>query len=404
MEHMKKLLQKRISEIHDPIQGMLLQDVLVDVFGELLQYSEGCFASLEAKIDSELQDSSDTPYIYMGICRKEGIDSASRSLFEVKRKGDCPTGYLGTMFLACDYLVIRQCLGRNYRAKVETDKGDFQTTVRLSYCNGYLKVFEQLHHHFIANQKQWHTINCPYLYKLLDVVEQEDSIPKEASIKKVGIDLGEFSKFVMDDMVLVWNLSKETYKPHIDISVTSNASFYTHKILVQDMDACYLAIPEKEEQFHTVHYENGIVVRTQEKAHESLDLLKIGRMDMKKDHTSLAYPLQTNHRDMRHVDRQALLHQQFLCTKGEVERILSSYDAFQDFELAGICPDIPGEADVIDMNPFIRTHSFLKQKRKIAIIFHPKDDTDIFRYEKMFFLLSELQLYTQEYEWRGVLE
>lgn len=55
-----------------------------------------------------------------------------------------------------------------------------------------------------------------------------------------------------------------------------------------------------------------------------------------------------------------------------------------------------------DMNPFIRRILF-SQKRKLAIILHPKDNTDIFRYEKMFFLVAELQLCTDEYEWIGIL-
>ena len=86
-----------------------------------------------------------------------------------------------------------------------------------------------------------------------------------------------------------------------------------------------------------------------------------------------------------------------------MERILSAYEVFQDFELVDICPDMQGETETLDMNPFIRVHSFLKQKRKIAVVLHAKDSSDIFRYEKMFFLLAELQLCTEEYEWTGIL-
>ena len=50
MEYKKELLQSRIAGIKDPIQKRLLQDVLVDVFGELLDYSEQCFLVLEHKI------------------------------------------------------------------------------------------------------------------------------------------------------------------------------------------------------------------------------------------------------------------------------------------------------------------------------------------------------------------
>lgn len=53
MEHRKELLRSRIAQIQDPIQKRLLQDVLVDVFGELLDYTGESFARLEKKIDAE---------------------------------------------------------------------------------------------------------------------------------------------------------------------------------------------------------------------------------------------------------------------------------------------------------------------------------------------------------------
>ena len=46
MEHVKELLKSRIEGIHDPVQRILLQDVLADVFTELLQYSEERYAKI----------------------------------------------------------------------------------------------------------------------------------------------------------------------------------------------------------------------------------------------------------------------------------------------------------------------------------------------------------------------
>ena len=145
-------------------------------------------------------------------------------------------------------------------------------------------------------------------------------------------------------------------------------------------------------------------VRTEKEAHPKLKLLHIESMNEEKDHTALEFPLQTNARKLRHADRQAFLQPRYLWTKGEVERILSSYEVFREFELIDICPDLQGETEPIFMNPFIRVQSFLKNKRKIAVILHAKDREDIFRYEKMYFLLAELQLCTEEYEWIGRLQ
>ena len=76
-----------------------------------------------------------------------------------------------------------------------------------------------------------------------------------------------------------------------------------------------------------------------------------------------------------------------------------------EFELVDVRPGTKEDKmEVMDMNPFIRVHTFLKQKQKLVLILHARDPADIFRYEKMFFLLAELQLCTQEYQWTGVLQ
>ena len=163
------------------------------------------------------------------------------------------------------------------------------------------------------------------------------------------------------------------------MEAAGKTSVFAHRILLPDADAGYLAVPENEDGFTVIHLDG-------------------------KDYTALLFPIQSNQRVMRHADRQALCQPCFLWTRGEIERFLSSYEVFEEFEFVDICENPSAEAERIDMNPFIKTHSFLQKKRKMAVILHAKDGADIFRYEKMFFLVSELQLCTEEYEWTGILK
>jgi len=403
MKHVKELLQSRIEEVKDPVQRVLLRDVLVDVFGELLKYSEERFSAMEEKLDGELYDPSHRYYIYTGICKKDRLDETSRCLFRMQAGEERDAGYLGTLFLACDYPVICRCLQKTYRAKVETDGGGYETTVSLRYCSAYLEAMERLYRQFLANQKQWHTINCPFLYKMLDIVDKGDVIPKDAAIQKVEIAFGELSGFVMDDMILVWNIQEEVRQASVEVETAGKTSVYAHRILLPDTEAGYLAVPEGEDGFTVIYLDGALSVRTEKEAYKKMKLTKVARMDEGKDGTALLFPLQSNQRNMRHADRQALCQPRFLWTRGEIERILSSYEVFKEFEFVDVCEDFPAETEGIDMNPFIRTHSFFTKKRKLTLILHPKDTTDIFRYEKMFFLVAELQLCTEEYEWTGIL-
>ena len=222
-------------------------------------------------------------------------------------------------------------------------------------------------------------------------------------ISKVEIDLGELSGIVMDDMVPVWNITEEICKPKVEVAVAGNVSYYAHHIPLEDLDAGALAVPEGEDLFSVVFSQDEMLVRTENEAHHQLKLVRLRPMHPQKDQTALEYSLQTNRRILRHADRQALGQPRYLWTKGEVERMLGAYEVFSEFELEDIRPDMRGEVEALDMNPFLRVHSFLPQKRKIALILHAKNSSDIFRYEKMFFLLAELQLCTEEYEWIGIM-
>ena len=212
------------------------------------------------------------------------------------------------------------------------------------------------------------------------------------------------SEYVIYDAVLVWNVQEEIYKPSVETAAADNEGVYIHKIFLQDKVSGYLAAPEGEDFFWTVFSEDNILVHTRKRAHEKMKLLKVAHMDINKDLTGLLYPLQSNYRNMRHVDRQALNNPRCIWTEGETRRILSSYEVFNEFELLDICMDLQGDIPGIDTNHFIKSNSLLKSRRKVALILHPKDSKDIFRYEKMFFLLSELQLCAAEYEWTGILK
>ncbi len=402
MEHVKELLQSRIEKINDPVQRILLQDVLVDVFMELLHYSDKQFENLEKRLDAEIQGSSGLYNIYTGICKRKNIDNTSRCLFEMDAREEYGKGYLGKLFIACDYPSIRNYMEHTYNAKVYTGQGDYKTTVSLNYCREYIKTIENLYRQFNKNQKQWHTINCPFIYKLLAVFDIKGVVPEHADIQRVEIE--GLENPVINDVAVVWNIKKEIHKTLAEAAPAGSEEVYIHKIGLEDTNAGYLAIPEGEDIFQTIFSWDSLYVRTRKEAHQNIGLLKIASIDRDKDLTGLLYPLQTNKRKLRHADRQALASPRFICTKGEIERIISSYEVSDEFDLIDICMDLKETVPVLDMNSFIKSHSLLKPKRKISLILHPKDSTDIFMYEKMFFLLAELQLYTDEFEWTGVLK
>ncbi len=170
----------------------------------------------------------------------------------------------------------------------------------LGYCREYIKVIESLYRRFNKNQKQWYTINCPFIYKMLAVSDIKRIVPEDADVQK------------------------EIYKTRAWAAPAGKEEVYMHKIMLENTDVGYLAVPE-EEFLQTVFSQDSLYVCTRKREYQNMKLLKIACMDADKDLTGLIYPLQTNKRQMRHIDRQALSSPMCLCTKGEIERIISSY-------------------------------------------------------------------------------
>lgn len=401
---MKELIKARIETMKDPIQKVMLQDVLKDVFRIIMDYSEDCFKELEAKIDAELIEKDDKYGIYMGVCKKEGLDGTGSFLFEVDtQQQEINTGVLKTIFLACDHQTICKCLDKTFSAEVETEDHTYHIQVALRYSKKYLSKIEWLYQQFLANKREWHTINCPYLYKFLDVVDIGQAIPSDETVERVVLDLEGLGKYMCPDMVLVWNIKELDVKTGAKIVPGDKKVLYEHKIGLPNKEAGHLVSIGEPETFYTIYNEEYLLVRSEHREYESLKLLEIAPFDLEKENTKLSYPLHTNRRVESHVDRLAARQPRLLLTEGELRRILGGYEAYEPFQLETVILEEASDTKGMDCNPFILAHNFLGKRRVLHFFFRCKDMENIRSYEEMCFLVSEIQFYTEEYQCVGSL-
>lgn len=404
MEYDKELIKTRIDQIKDPVQKVMLRNVLQDIFTIIMDYSEDCFGQLECKIDAELVDTEDRYFIYTGVCKKADLDESGSFLFEVQTDmQECDPGTLKTVYLACDYLSIAACLDKTFTAEVETQEHTYQIQVALNYSKKYLSKIQWLYQKFLANKKKWSTINCPYLYKFMDVVDIEQVVPKNEQIQRVILNLGELSEFLYADMILVWNVDELEAETSGQIIPGDKTMLYEHKIELQRKDAGCLAVLEEPETFYTIYNEDKLIIRTEQKSYDNIKLLQIVGFHPEKDNTKLFFSLQSNKRELRSIDSQAEKQKKLTFTIAEFHRILNSYEAYHSLKLKTVVLDDYKNKHSIDCNAFIPSHHFLDKRRQLTLIFHSQDKNDILLYEKMFFLISELQLYTEEYQCDGKL-
>ncbi len=415
MDNDLDLYYSRIKEMTYFKEKEALREILLDVFKNITRQTHEMFDELEQRIEAEVKDSSEKYYVYTAVGKRENIDDLSKFLYEIAVvEEDSVIGetedILSTIFLNLGYMEISKYLGKPLNAVIDTGSGSYEVNVLLSYSGKYLNKIKWLYEQFIANQKPWRTINCPYVYKFLDVtlVKNESIKLKKENITGIRFKDEKLNENIHNDMVLLWNIEEITEKVSSGTIAGVNEILYRTKIPI-NKESGYLAVKGEIERFYTIQSEEELIVNTEEKEINTIDLIRISNTGGEKDNTKFFLPIQTNKRKLSHLDKQADMYGG-VNTQGEIERRLKTYEVYKLFNLEQIevLEDLNIEKSkecihTFDYNSFITSHTFLKPKRVLHIKFTAKDKEDILLYEKLSFLVSELQLYYREYRCVGEL-
>lgn len=412
----KELMDSKINKIKDPIQKVMLQDILLDVFTQLVEYNDSCFQALEEKINKEEKETFASYFVYTGVCKRENYDIASRFWFEMLTEYTMREEHrLETIFLACDYDTIRSFLNQTYKAKVVMNDKKEVISVRFTYSKKYLDKIEWLYKQFGKNGKRWQTINCPFLYKFLDIIDIEHKIPIDAPIDKIELELGTLGDFIMDDMMLVWNVEETIFETEAIKTAGEKVIQYEHEINKCNQEDGYLFVMDDAECFFTIRTEEAIIVRTEKRPYEEMNCLHFIPYRKEKDIMTLTYPLQTNKRRGLFTDRWIENKGVFAATLGEMKRILGMYPVqkTEGIELVRVeikpVKELKKEMEEVksfiqlDYNFFLHSHQLWNKEMAAVLYFRLKSKGTLFTKESIGFLLSELQLYMMEYQCIGII-
>lgn len=404
MKYNREFIHSKLEKIKDPVQKNMLQDVLQDVFHQIMDYTEESFQTIERRMEEEVVDTNETYYLYTGVCQKEQIEHIGRSLRVMPEYPIEPAiRVLGTVFLSCDYNVILSVLNQRIKAKAETENQTYQIDVTLNYSMKYLGRIRWLYQQFLNNKKVWHTIHCPYLFKFLDIVDIDNKIPKEEPIHQVILDLPGLEADLHTDMVLVWNIDEFSMKTESYKVPGEGMILFESEVQLPEEKNGYLVYFEEPENFYTILSKEILKIRTEKRGYDSIRFINVLHYDKEKELGILKYPIHSNQRILGFLDKQAERQLRMKCTIGEIKRILMTYQAYGPFTLETVVFDDEEENQGIDYNYFMPFHSFLEKRKRVTFVFIKegmKEFTDI---ETMSFFVSEIQLYFEEYRCIGKL-
>ena len=400
-----KLLNDRISRLKEWEQKESLNEILFNALSSLNAYTKERFDTLTDEIRNETAWNNEPPVIKMAVCATDNID---QQLFlhpvSIKPPIKSP-GYITTVFAECDYHTIQKIIGRTFTAEIQGKTGTYRTRVSLRYSQKYLQKLESLYHVFSANELPWTTVKGMYFYKFLDVFSKKDLEQEIDEIKGVTIDFSPYEPYISYDKTLLWNICPLSAPVALcEAKPAYNTIQYEHTLKnLQPQENQYLICPMGE-RFTSFKRGQTMFVRTTTGQLEQIELLRIiGSEDEK---SPLFLPLKSNRKKNGFIDTLARGH--YIPTRGEAERIVHALSVDTDLRLADIriIPNTPENAwryKGIDYNYFVETNALLVDKKLMLFTFKSAA-SEMWAYETMFFVLSELQLYFYEYRCVGEIQ
>ena len=295
-----------------------------------------------------------------------------------------------------------------YKGYVKTDRDIYEIQVALRPCRKYINEIERLYRSFQKNGIAWNTVNCPYAYKFADVVLNSSlALKPREKITEITVDLAEYEKYKVIDAVPLWNVKHIAVQDKSFPMPAVDRINYDHVIALGDLGIQngYIAGSDNMDFIYFKRSEQALTIISPVNEQSYWELIQIENPenDRRKNYT---YEVMNNRRKLGFIGRYANQKSIVLRTRGEVVRQLQTYDLsrelhFRDME---IIERYTREEETTDFNSFIDDNLRVDSYKKILVLkFRPEDRENFLIYDKLSFLVSEIQIMFPEYKCIGEL-
>jgi len=422
---MKELMIERLRKIEDLEQRQLLKDIVSGVFVNLIDYQDDMNKKLEERIFNEIDDVENRFDIYVTLSSREDVDPIHECLFPM-RPADLESksinikklleayknkesAELFTLFLECDSIKIQQLLAeqRRFNGKLETTEGQVEIKVSLTQNTDYLQEINKLYPLFQINGLPWKTINHPFVYKFFNVNLVEcPPLNEDAEITGIIVDLEEYEQEKRLNMVPLWNIERHEVKNvGFPIPAIDKVNF-EHVLSVRKVgnEHGYLVEAEEDNVRYVKRSDNELTIVSPQDKSGVWQLIKIAKMEDEKI-GKLNYELVSNRRIEHFIHKFANKYTATVKTKGEITRMINSFEAANRFELVDveIVESFSGTSFTHSANTFLTEMIGENNHRKTMLLkFKAKEERNFIANDILSFLVSEVQRHFFEYECVGV--
>lgn len=423
---MKDIIIDKLSKMEDLEQRKILKDIISGVFLNLIDYQESFNKNLEERVFSEIEDKEKRYDVYVTVNNIDNIDPVDDFLYPIistdleEKKNDAGKIYeklikneevcLYTVFMNCDYLKIKEIMRskKKYTGEIITDNQKYKIKVKLEQNKSYINEIENLYEIFQKNSFCWKTINNPYANKFFDVIitDCEALENEENEIKEINIDFEEIEEYKMTDVIPLWNVKRMSVKSDGFPMPALDRVNFEHLISLKKLglDNGYLVDENEGLVKYVMRTSDSLTIVSPEEKASSWNILKISGQG-KEQERKLQFELVSNSRKKSFINKFAQKNSQAIRTKGEIARIVNSFEVSKYFELTEIeiIDSKPKRGTTYDMNYFIIDDIRVAKDKKVMNLKFKANKESIIIYDLLSFIISEIQMYFPEYQCEGEL-
>ncbi|WP_019535830.1 hypothetical protein [Paenibacillus ginsengihumi] len=426
---MKEFIMDRLAKMEDLQQRSVLRNLMSGIFLNLVEHQEEMNRRLERRVFDEVTDHGEKHDLFVSMCRREDWDPLHDYLFPMLPEDTQPRRIdlkeviaglreggevtISPLYLECGYSLIRRLLlsGRTFGGMLRTDKGLYPVRAKLERNMAYIQEIEKLYHIFLRNGLPWKTVNHPYAYKFVNVVliGVDGSMGPDEEVLELTVHLEEYEAYKRADLVPLWNIQRLEMNTvgfpmpagdhiHFEHVLPLNKSGLQHGYLVDTDDPSIRYIKRSPGELTIVSsHENS-------NAWQILKLVEPVQSGMSKQ----SYPLMSNRQRSDFIGNFGRRQAQIVRSKGEITRLIHSYDISDWLELEKIAILPPGDDEGVvtyELNRFISDEVRVDNgKWRMRLTFGKQKLARELQYlaeDLVSFLVSEVQLLFPEYRCEG---
>ncbi len=383
----ESFIYERLKALSGGLERAEYRDIS-KAFAEVIRYNQKALEELEERLRRELRDVSERFYLYGAVAPAGDASMINDFLFPMDEGRE--EGSIATVFCQCSPDRMKALFTGSHRIEAETEEGSHEITVRLRPCRRYKKKIEELQNLYYDNGVYWRTPYLPYVDRFADVYCE--AFQPDFEIQ--GIRFMDVDMPVRTDLIPLWNVEPIHLKCTVFPIPAIDERNYQHTIRLPFWQDGYLVRMEKAVK-HVYMSTDGLEIVSDEKVQKEFELYRIAvRRNINIPH----FPLTTNYRQMRHIDRQADNAAFRIRTKAEIGRIITGYEAAEGLELLGI--EEGGRGQIGQRG---NAYRYIPEGRESLLLRFGGKKESFLSEDQVLFLVEEVQSYYPQFLVTGEL-